>query len=65
MPEEGVRENLQNFFVLMNNGKLIGTVGLEIYGDKALLRSLAVASNYQGKGYGNQHYQAAIEKERQ
>ncbi|MFX1607076.1 MAG: GNAT family N-acetyltransferase, partial [Promethearchaeota archaeon] len=31
---------------------LVGSVGLEIYGESALLRSLAVHPDFQGKGIG-------------
>ena len=53
LPIEGVHENMNNFLILENNSQLIGTVGLELYGDKALLRSLAVAKSQQNRGYGN------------
>lgn len=62
LPPDGVEENLSNFLVLNREGKIIGTVGLEIYGDKALLRSLAVAPQEQGNGYGIRLYQAIIRK---
>ena len=44
---------------------LRGTVGLEIYKDKALLRSLAVAGAHQGQGFGQKLYFAIIEKARE
>ncbi len=44
---------------------LRGTVGLEIYNDKALLRSLAVAGAHQGQGFGQKLYFAIIEKARE
>lgn len=62
LPLEGVEENLADFLTLSQEGKIIGTVGLEIYGDKALLRSLGVAPQEQGKGYGIHLYQAIIRK---
>ncbi len=65
LPREGVQDRLDNFVVLLDGKKIIGTVGLELYGTRALLRSLAVAKEYQGKGYGQQLYQAIVEKARQ
>jgi amino-acid N-acetyltransferase len=65
LPLAGVREHLRNFIVLQNGEKLIGVVGLEVYGDKALLRSLAVAKEYQREGHGRFLYQAILEKARQ
>lgn len=62
LPLEGVEEHLADFLILSQEGELIGTVGLEMYGDKALLRSLAVTPQEQGKGYGIRLYQAIIRK---
>lgn len=52
LPLEGVKEHLNNFILFFQNDLLVGTVGLEIYGDKALLRSLGLNKDHQGKGYG-------------
>ncbi|ESQ85372.1 hypothetical protein ABAC460_23740 [Asticcacaulis sp. AC460] len=40
------------FWNLSIEGQVTGYVGMEIYGDAALLRSLAVLPQYKGKGYG-------------
>lgn len=40
------------FFTLRNETGLSGVVGLEVYGDDAILRSLAVAPSSRGGGYG-------------
>jgi hypothetical protein len=39
-------------YLLMNGEKIIGTAGLEIFEDCALLRSVSVVKQQQGKGYG-------------
>ena len=65
LPVEGVAEHLVNFIGLFRGGKLIGAVGLEIYGAAALLRSLVVTGSEQGKGYGKQLYRAIIDKARE
>ena len=42
-----------NFFVLEDNGKIVGTVGVKEDSERiALLRRLFVDSHYRGKGYG-------------
>lgn len=64
LPLDGVKEHLNNFLVLAIDGELCGTVGLEIYGDRALLRSLAVRQGLRGKGFGIQLYQGIIERAR-
>lgn len=48
-------------YILMDGEKLIGTAGLEIFEDCALLRSVSVAKAEQGKGYGKM-INEAIEK---
>lgn len=60
LPTQGVKKHLQHFKVMVIDETLVGTVGLEIYGRKALLRSLAVVKEHQGKGYGNFLYQAIL-----
>jgi amino-acid N-acetyltransferase len=52
LPGEGVLEHFQHFLVAHEDGKLIGAIGMEPYGLSALLRSLAVAPEYQGQGLG-------------
>lgn len=39
-------------YLLMNGEDLIGTAGLEVFGNSALLRSVSVVKAQQGKGYG-------------
>ena len=52
LPVDGVEENLESFLVARENEALVGTIGLERYGDVGLLRSLAVASSGRGHGLG-------------
>jgi len=55
LPHEGVAESLDNFFVARDaSSRLIATIGLERHGNTALLRSAAVAPQYQGCGIGSQ-----------
>jgi amino-acid N-acetyltransferase len=52
LPVEGVQAHLGRFLVLEIDGRIAGTVGLEVYGRRALLRSLGVAAEQQGRGHG-------------
>jgi amino-acid N-acetyltransferase len=61
LPVDGVEKHFNNFLSLFSEERLIGTVGLEIYGNKALLRSLVVEKSYQGKGYGKKLCNEIIE----
>jgi amino-acid N-acetyltransferase len=60
LPPDGIEPHLMNFLVIrhpnadVSSGSLIGSVGLEIYGDSALLRSLAVHPDFQRTGLGSQ-----------
>jgi len=60
LPPDGIEPHLMNFLVIRNSGAdvgskfLVGSVGLEIYGNSALLRSLAVHPDFQGAGLGSQ-----------
>jgi amino-acid N-acetyltransferase len=54
LPVEGVPEHLDAFLVAELDGALHGMVGLEHYGDAALLRSLVVHARARGTGLGAQ-----------
>jgi len=46
LPVEDLPVNLPNFFIAMDNGLVLGAIGMEIYGRDGLLRSLVVKSEY-------------------
>jgi amino-acid N-acetyltransferase len=50
---------LDSFLVYRDEIGVAGTVGLELYGDAALLRSLVVTSQHAGRGIGRQLVTAA------
>lgn len=52
LPLAGAEANLSDFFLAFRDDVLIGSAGLERYGDTALLRSVAIASTERGKGVG-------------
>ena len=45
-------DDTKNLFALVDGDRVIGTGGLEFFNDCALLRSLSVRKNWQGKGLG-------------
>ena len=54
LPHDGVAENVSGFLVARDeSSRVIATIGLEQHGDTALLRSAAVAPEYQGCGIGS------------
>jgi amino-acid N-acetyltransferase len=54
----------QVFLVARREGAVIGCVGLEPYGEAALLRSLVVAPEHRGEGHSLALYEAAIAEAR-
>jgi len=52
LPSEDFGQHLGHFLTAKQNGRLAGAVGLEIYGEVGLLRSLVVDTTYRGKGLG-------------
>jgi amino-acid N-acetyltransferase len=52
LPETDVAERFGNYFVVRDEGRVVGIGGLEVHGDDGLLRSLAVESAYRGQGIG-------------
>jgi amino-acid N-acetyltransferase len=54
LPIEGVREHFQDFFIQRIENLLVGCIGMEIYDNAGLLRSVAVHPSSQGKGLGHQ-----------
>jgi amino-acid N-acetyltransferase len=60
LPAADLPQTLDAFFVAEKAGSVVGSVGLELYGDYALLRSLAVHPQQQGTGLGGALCQAAV-----
>ncbi len=52
LPSEDFAQHLDHFLTAKQNGTLAGAVGLEIYGESGLLRSLVVDAAYRGQGLG-------------
>ncbi|MDQ7850606.1 MAG: arsenic resistance N-acetyltransferase ArsN2 [Armatimonadota bacterium] len=64
LPLTGVEEHLETFLVAEDRGGIAGAAGLEIYGDVALLRSVAVAAPRRGRGLGQALVAAAVTEAR-
>lgn len=52
LPTEGVADWLSHFVVAESEGRIAGVAGLEVYGADGLLRSVAVADAWRGRGLG-------------
>ncbi len=60
LPPDGLLDHLDTTLVARRLGRIIGTAALEIYGDAALLRSVAVDAALRGHGVGHRLTEAAI-----
>lgn len=54
LPLDGAQEHINNYQLIRTGKELLGCAGLEIYGNSALLRSLAIRPEAQGLQYGTQ-----------
>jgi N-acetylglutamate synthase-like GNAT family acetyltransferase len=53
LPAFRTGEFLDTFWVLEREGRLVGCVGLEVFGEAALLRSVITGPELRGQGYGD------------
>jgi len=61
LPLDGVREHVGTMLVARQDGRIVGSVALEVYADGALLRSVAVSPVARGHGLGRELTEAAID----
>ena len=67
LPPDGIELHMEDFLIVRHPEAvagpefLVGSVGLEIYGEAALLRSLAVHPDFQGTGLGTRLVNNIIE----
>jgi amino-acid N-acetyltransferase len=54
LPAADLPDQLENFAVAKQDEEITGVIGLEIYGDYGLLRSLAVDNNFRNQGIANE-----------
>lgn len=52
LPVAGVGDWISQFWVAESNGRIVGVAGIELYGDGALLRSVAVDPAWRSSGLG-------------
>src|SRR5215470_965144 len=60
LPPEGIAEAMEYFWVARAGERIVGTVGLEVYNDMALLRSLVVTPACQRTGLGHALTETAL-----
>jgi amino-acid N-acetyltransferase len=60
LPLAGLDEHIATLLVARDGSQVVGTAALELYGDGALLRSVAVDSGQQGRGLGHELTEAAL-----
>lgn len=61
LPTAGVGNAQSQFVIAESDGKLVGVVGLELYGESALLRSAAVEESWRGSGVGRVLVERALD----
>lgn len=62
LPAFRTGEFLDTFWVIEREGRLVGCVGLEVYGQAALLRSVITSPELRGQGYGDVLVRKAFEE---
>lgn len=60
LPRDGLADRLATTLVARIGGRVDGTAALELFGDTALLRSVAVAAALHGLGIGQQLTEATL-----
>jgi amino-acid N-acetyltransferase len=61
LPTDGLFDHLPTTLVARSDGEIVGSAALELYGDAALLRSVAVSTEWQGRHVGDQLTRAALQ----
>lgn len=54
LPIEDISKDLRHFFVVKENERIIGTIGMEKYGELGLLRSMATDLQFRNQGIASQ-----------
>jgi len=64
LPLKGIPSSLENFLVAERDDGIVGAVGLEIFGDVALLRSAVVTESERSEGTGARLVEGVLAKAR-
>lgn len=64
LPTAGVDEWLDRFWVAEHESRIVGIAGMERYGDGGLLRSVAIAREWQSSGIGRALVDRVVEEGR-
>jgi amino-acid N-acetyltransferase len=65
LPPDGLRDHVPTTLVARDANSIVGSAALELYGDAALLRSVAEDEVWRGRGLGHQLTRAALDLARQ
>jgi amino-acid N-acetyltransferase len=65
LPVDGFEDHVLTTLVARQHGRIVGSVAIEVYPDGGLLRSAAVAKDFQGKGVGRTLTDAAFSMARE
>ena len=62
LPLDGLRDHFGDALVAVQDGRAVGCVALEVYGEVALLRSLVVAPGLRGQRLGERLAAGAVDR---
>ena len=65
LPPDGLSDHMATTLVTRDMNRIVGSAALELYGNAALLRSVAVDQRWRGQGLGQQLTGAALDLARQ
>ena len=67
LPTESVGKAITEFYLALEQNQIVGIAGFEYYGEDVLLRSVAVPSDFQNKGFGSRlvDWMIALAKQKQ
>lgn len=65
LPPMAIAEFLETFWVIEQEGQVVGCAGLEVYGDEGVLRSVVVGPGLRGMGQGQRLTEKAIAEAQQ
>ena len=65
LPSDDIEEHWKTFLIAKAGEEIIGAVGLELWKNKALLRSLVVKNEFRKSGIGKDLYNKCIEQAKQ